>query len=273
LIDTLKALNDSLTGTAPAGSLLWDKLRRSTTSGPRTSDLENDPAGSCRSTADLVDWSAMTTYEELFENNRRWVGESLARDPEHFVRLAEGQTPKFLFIGCSDSRVPADQITGTSAGEMLVHRNIANLVIYTDMNLMSVLQFAVEELKVEHIIVCGHYSCGGVRAAMDGHHHGLIDKWLRNIKDVYRLHRSELDAIADADQRSRRLVELNVEEQVFKVCSTSIVQRAWQHEERALHVHGWVYEIAEGLIRDLQVDPAGTTFEGAAGLYDYDDLG
>lgn len=209
----------------------------------------------------------MTSYEQLFENNRQWVSDHIAADPLHFERLADGQRPNFLFIGCSDSRVPADQITGTNAGEMFVHRNIANLVVYTDMNLMAVLQYAVEVLHVEHVIVCGHYGCGGVAAAVDGRFHGLIDKWLRNIKDTYRLHRDELNGIDDADHRLRRLVEVNVAEQVFKLCSTSIIQRAW-HDERALHVHGWVYDIRDGLIRDLEVDVE-REFADSAQIYDY----
>jgi carbonic anhydrase len=208
-----------------------------------------------------------TTYEQLFTNNRRWVEDQLARDPDYFERLAAGQRPAYLFIGCSDSRVNANEITGTGPGEMFIHRNIANVVVHTDMNLMSVLQFAVEVLGVDHVIVCGHYGCGGVLAAVDGHYHGLIDKWLRSIKDVYRLYRSELDAIDDPELRHRRLVELNVREQVYRICATSFVQRAWHHE-RQLHVHGWVYDIHEGLLRDLHVDPE-REFDGA-GVYDYD---
>jgi len=210
-----------------------------------------------------------TPYEQLFVNNRAWVAEQEAADPEFFARLAGGQSPDYLFIGCSDSRVNANEITGAGSGEMFIHRNIANLVVPTDMNLMSVLQFAIEVLHVEHVIVCGHYGCGGVRAAIDGHYHGLIDKWLRSIKDVYRLYRDELDAIADPDARHRRLVELNVREQVYKVCATSFVQRAW-HDERRLHVHGWVYDLHEGLLRDLDIDPE-HDFD-AASVYLYDDV-
>lgn len=210
-----------------------------------------------------------TPYEQLFANNRRWVAEQKARDPDYFERLAQGQTPRYLFIGCSDSRVNANEITGTANGEMFIHRNIANVVVHTDMNLMSVLQFAVEVLHVEHVIVCGHYGCGGVQAALESRYHGLIDKWLRNIKDVYRLHRVELDAITDPVKRAEMLVELNVREQVYKLCSTSFVQRAWQ-KERKLHVHGWVYDIRDGLLRDLQIDPD-REFEGL-GIYDYDDF-
>jgi carbonic anhydrase len=210
-----------------------------------------------------------TTYQQLFVNNRRWVGEQLANDPEFFHRLAAGQRPRYLFIGCSDSRVNANEITGVGSGEMFIHRNIANLVVHTDMNLMSVLQYAIEVLHVEHVIVCGHYGCGGVKAAMDHRYHGLIDKWLRNIKDVYRLYRDELDAIPDPTKRYERLVELNVREQVYRVCATSFVQRAW-HRDRRLHVHGWVYDIDDGLLRDLEVDP---DFDfSAAPIYDFDDL-
>ena len=210
-----------------------------------------------------------TSYEQLFANNRRWVAERLAEDPDFFERLAAGQSPKYLFIGCSDSRVNANEITGTAAGEMFIHRNIANVVVHTDMNLMSVLQFAVEVLRVEHVIVCGHYGCGGVKAALENTYHGLIDKWLRNIKDVYRIYRSELDAIVDDQKRYERLVELNVREQVYRVSSTSFVQRAWHHDRR-LHVHGWVYDIRDGVLRDLEIDPE-RDFDGHD-IYDYCDL-
>jgi len=171
-----------------------------------------------------VEANPATSYEQLFANNRSWVAERNAVDPGFFGRLAQGQTPRYLFIGCSDSRVNANEITGTQTGEMFIHRNIANVVVHTDMNLMSVLQFAVEVLQVEHVIVCGHYGCGGVQAALEHRYHGLIDKWLRNIKDVYRLYRAELDAISDPTERHERLVELNVAEQVYRLCSTSFVQ-------------------------------------------------
>jgi carbonic anhydrase len=207
------------------------------------------------------------TYEQLFVNNRRWVADQVAEDPDYFDRLALGQRPKYLFIGCSDSRVNANEITGTQTGQMFIHRNIANVVVHTDMNLMSVLQFAVEELHVEHVIVCGHFGCGGVAAAMEHRYHGLIDKWLRSIKDVYRLYRDELEAIPDEQKRYERLVELNVREQVYRLCSTSFVQKAWRHERR-LHVHGWVYDIRDGLLRDLEVDPE-LDFVGHE-IYDYD---
>lgn len=210
-----------------------------------------------------------TDYAQLFANNRAWVEAQTAGDPHFFERLASGQQPKYLFIGCSDSRVNANEITGTQMGEMFIHRNIANVVVHTDMNLMSVLQFAVEVLRVEHVIVCGHYGCGGVQAALENRYHGLIDKWLRNIKDVHRLYRDRVDAIADPTRRHELLVELNVREQVYKLCSTSFVQRAW-HADRRLHVHGWVYDIRDGLLKDLNIDPE-RDFDGH-GIYDYKDL-
>ncbi len=207
-------------------------------------------------------------YHQLLTYNRSWAAARVAEDAEYFERMARSQRPDFLFIGCSDSRVSAQELTGTHLGEMFVHRNIANLVVHTDMNLMSVLQFAVEVLEVGHVIVCGHHGCGGVRAAVDGQYHGLIDKWLRTIKDVYRIYSVELDAIDDPDERHRRLVELNVREQVFRLRSTSFVQRAVH--ARDLQVHGWVYDLEHGLLRDLEID-----FErdfGDIGIYRYDDL-
>lgn len=209
------------------------------------------------------------TYHKLFVNNRKWVEGKLDLNPDYFNHLAEGQSPKFLFIGCSDSRVHPNEITGTDAGEMFTHRNIANLVVHTDINLMSVLQYSVEVLKVEHVIVCGHYGCGGVRAAVDGMHHGLIDKWLRNIKDVYRIYFKELEAIDDPELRHKRLVELNVREQVYNLCMTSIIQRAWKHNKN-LHVHGWVYDMKKGLVKDLQIDVEQDF--GKFGIYEFKDL-
>lgn len=192
-------------------------------------------------------------YERIFVNNRRWVEEKKQANPQYFEDLSKGQAPQYLFIGCSDSRVPANEITGTEPGEMFVHRNIANMVVNTDINMLSVVQYSVEVLNVKHVIVCGHYGCGGVKAAIDHQYHGLIDKWLRNIKDVYRLHRDELDAIKDEEQRHRRLVELNVREQVLNLMKTSFIQR-----NRQLYgfpqVHGWVYDLREGLLKDLQLD-------------------
>jgi carbonic anhydrase len=192
-------------------------------------------------------------YNKLFENNRKWVTEKLSLDPEYFEKLALGQQPKFLWIGCSDSRVPASEITGTQPGDMFVHRNVANLVVSTDMNMLSVLQYAVEVLKVQHVIVCGHYGCGGVKAAMEDKNLGLINKWLRNIKDVYRLHRDELNGISNSNDRFKRLVELNVIEQVYNLHKTSIIQNAFARDA-SIHVHGWVYDLREGYIKDLEVD-------------------
>jgi carbonic anhydrase len=193
------------------------------------------------------------SYLRLLQNNKEWVEEQKKIDPEYFEDLASAQTPEFLWIGCSDSRVPANQVTGTKPGEIFVHRNIANMVVHSDMNMLSVLSYAVEVLKVKHIIVCGHYGCGGVLAAMGNKQFGLIDNWLRHIKDVYRYHHKELDAIEDMDKRGRRLVELNVIEQVNDLGKTSIVQNAWKNNQ-PLHIHGWVYDLKDGLINDLNVN-------------------
>jgi carbonic anhydrase len=194
----------------------------------------------------------METYKELLNGNKRWVAEKLNQDPDFFERLAKGQSPEVLWIGCSDSRVPANEITGTNPGEVFVHRNIANMVIHSDMNLLSVLDYAVNILKVKHVIVCGHYGCGGVAAAMTNEQYGLVDNWLRHIKDVYRLHHQELDAIEDHGERLKRFVELNVIEQVFDLSKTSIIQNAWRKRELPM-VHGWVYDIRTGIIEDLGV--------------------
>jgi carbonic anhydrase len=204
-------------------------------------------------TKDEIKEQIAESYKKLFVNNRNWVEKKLKMDPEYFQKLLAGQKPEYLFIGCSDSRVPANEITGTDPGEMFVHRNIANLVVNSDINMLAVLQYSVEVLNVKHVIVCGHYGCGGVKAALEGHQLGLIDKWLRNIKDVYRLHQAELDGIHNEEDKNRRMVELNVEEQVFNLMKTSYVQR-----NRELYgfpqVHGWVYDIAEGYIKDLEID-------------------
>lgn len=194
----------------------------------------------------------MDTYKELLKGNKRWVAEKLNQDPDFFERLAKGQSPEVLWIGCSDSRVPANEITGTNPGEVFVHRNIANMVVHSDMNLLSVLDYAVNILKVKHVIVCGHYGCGGVAAAMTNEQYGLVDNWLRHIKDVYRLHHQELDGIEDQNQRLKRFVELNVIEQVFDLSKTSIIQNAWRNRELPM-VHGWVYDIKTGIIQDLGV--------------------
>ncbi|RHX77620.1 SulP family inorganic anion transporter [Leptospira yasudae] len=200
-----------------------------------------------------LDVVAQQDYQRLFDNNRIWVEEKLAKDPDYFKNLALGQAPQYLLISCSDSRISVNEMTGTSAGELFVHRNIANLVIDTDMNLMSVLQYSVEVLKVKHIVVCGHYGCGGVKAAIDGKYHGLIDAWLRNIKQVYRINRKELSAILDENEKHERLVELNVREQVYNLCMTTIVQNAWA-QGNDLQLHGWVYDIKEGKILDLHIN-------------------
>jgi carbonic anhydrase len=191
-------------------------------------------------------------YNQLLDNNKKWVAGKLAQDPDYFTKLARGQKPPVLWIGCADSRVPANEIIGAEPGEVFVHRNIANMVVHSDMNMLSVLDYAVNVLQVKHIIVCGHYGCGGVQTAMTNKHVGLIDNWIRHIKDVYRLHRPELDAITDEAARFDRFVELNVFEQVLDLGKTSIVQAAWERGQE-VHVHGWVYAIQDGMIRDLKV--------------------
>lgn len=192
-------------------------------------------------------------YNSLLEGNKRWVKEKQSQDPEFFHTLSKGQNPQVLWIGCSDSRVPANEITGTKPGEIFVHRNIANMVVHSDMNMLSVLDYAVNILKVKHVIVCGHYGCGGVKAAMEnGQQYGIIDNWLRHIKDVYRLHQQELDSITDSKEKFDRFVELNIIEQVFDLSKTSIVQNAWK-ENFDLKIHGWVYDLKTGIINDLNV--------------------
>ena len=195
----------------------------------------------------------MAGISEILENNKQWVASKNAEDPEFFQRLANGQQPRYLFIGCSDSRVPASGITGTGPGEMFVHRNIANLVVHTDMNLLSVLQYAVEVLGVQDILVCGHYGCGGVAAAANNKQYGLIDNWLVNIRDVVRLHETELLRMKDDEQRLRRLVELNVIEQVRNLAKTNIIQNAMRGDKPP-RLHGLVYDIADGVLKDLNVD-------------------
>ena len=210
----------------------------------------------------------MYSYQKLLEENKIWAAEQVAKDPAYFTRLVDIQKPEFMWIGCSDSRVPANELTGSQPGEIFVHRNVANMVVHTDLNMLSVLQFAVEVLKVKHIIVCGHYGCGGVQAAMTQKSLGLINKWLRNIKDVYRLHRDEIDAIADETQRANRLVELNVREQVMNLAKTSIVQSAWKTENRP-DLHGWVYDLHDGIIKPVFEILAGDHIDP---LYEYDNL-
>lgn len=192
------------------------------------------------------------SYNALLSGNRQWVAEQLKEDPDYFKKLSQGQSPEVLWIGCSDSRVPANQVTGTKPGEVFVHRNIANVCVHSDMNMLSVLDYAVNVLKVKHVIVAGHYGCGGVAAALTNKQFGLIDNWLRHIKDVYRLHAHELDRITDQNAKINRLVELNVIEQSYNLCKTTIIQNAWKERED-LQVHGWIVDINTGLVKDLKV--------------------
>lgn len=195
----------------------------------------------------------MHTYEEIFNNNKKWVTEKTANDPNFFERLAKDQSPDFLYIGCSDSRVPANDIMGLEPGEVFVHRNIANLVVNIDMNVMSVIEYAVNHLHVKHIIVCGHYNCGGVKAAMVSKDLGLLNPWLRNIRDVYRLHATELNGIADEHLRYNRLVELNVQEQAINVIKTAAVQKSYLKNGYPM-VHGWVFDLNNGQLNDMNID-------------------
>lgn len=194
----------------------------------------------------------MNSLDHLFKNNRLWAADMTRDDPEFFRRLSEQQSPHYLWIGCSDSRVPANQIVGLMAGEMFVHRNVANVVVHTDLNCLSAIQFAVDALRVEHVIVCGHYGCGGVLAALQDSRLGLIDNWLRHVQDVQNKHRAEIEALKTEAERHRRLCELNVIEQVASVSQTTIVREAWSRGQN-LTVHGWIYDIADGLLRDLEV--------------------
>jgi len=211
----------------------------------------------------------MYSYEKLLEENKKWASEKTGQDPGYFERLSHIQTPEFLWIGCSDSRVPANEITGTQPGEIFVHRNVANLVINTDVNLLAVLDYAVAHLKVKHVIVCGHYGCGGIRAAATKtDFKPVLNMWLRNIKDVIRHHRGELSLIADEEQYLDKLVELNVQEQVFNLAKTSIIQRAWKQELRP-DLHGWAYGLKDGIIKPVYEMKAGTHIDP---LYEYDNL-
>ncbi len=211
----------------------------------------------------------MESYSKLLLENKAWAAEKVTDDPEFFSRLEHLQTPEFLWIGCSDSRVPANEITGTQPGEIFVHRNIANMVVHTDVNLLSVLDYAVVHLKVKHIIVCGHYGCGGVKAAMTNHDFNqVLNMWLRNIKDVYRRHSDEIDAITDETSKTDRLVELNVVDQVSNLAKTSIIQRAWK-KGNTPHLHGWVYRLSDGIIKPVSEVKAGSRIDP---LYEYDDL-
>ncbi len=191
-------------------------------------------------------------YKNLLDKNKEWVANNLEKDPDFFNRLSKGQQPPILWIGCSDSRVPANEIIGAPPGEVFVHRNIANMVIHSDMSMLSVLDFAVNVLKVKHVIVCGHYGCGGVKAAMSNKQIGLIDNWIRHIKDVYRMHQDELNSISNEEERFNRFVEVNVKEQVLDVAKTSIIQNAWSKGQE-IHLHGWVYDINDGIIDDLNI--------------------
>ena len=192
----------------------------------------------------------MLPFERLLLENKAWAAEKLETDPEYFLRQSKDQSPEFFWIVCSDSRVPANEVTNTEPGEIFVHRNVANLVVNTDLNLLSVLQYAVEVLKVKHIIVCGHYGCGGVKAAMTQKSYGIINKWLRNIKDVYRFHRDEIDGIQDEQKRVDRLIELNVKEQIHNLAKTSIVQKAWINRQGPT-LHGWVYRLDDGILNNI----------------------
>lgn len=192
----------------------------------------------------------MEAYKKLLLGNLAWAADKTQAQPEYFKNMSEGQKPDFLWIGCSDSRVPANEVTGSDAGEMFVHRNIANLVVHTDMNMLSVLQYAVEVLKVKHVIVCGHYGCGGVQAAQTHSSYGLINKWLRNIKDVYRLYEDELRLLNNPEKRTNRLVELNVLEQVSNLAKTTIVQKSWKESQAPL-LHGWVFDMKTGLLKEI----------------------
>lgn len=193
----------------------------------------------------------MRLLNHLFEKNQTWAGNIRAKQPDFFEKLSQQQSPEYLWIGCSDSRVPANEIVGLLPGEMFVHRNVANIVVHTDFNCLSVIEYAVEVLKVKHIIVCGHYGCGGVNAALNNSNLGLIDNWLRHIKEVWTKHEKELSAIADKGKQLNRLCELNVIEQVYNVCNTTIVQKAWDRNQQ-LAVHGWIYALQDGLLRDLK---------------------
>ena len=192
-------------------------------------------------------------YKKILDNNKKWVENKLAVSPNYFKNLADGQNPPLLWIGCSDSRVPANEIIGAEPGEVFVHRNIANMVVHSDMNMLSVLDYAVNALKVKHVIVCGHYGCGGVKAAMGNSSIGIIDNWIRHIKDVYRFHQQELDAITDEKERFNTFVEINVKEQVLDLAKTSIVQNAWKNGQE-LSLHGWVYGLNDGYVTDLGVN-------------------
>lgn len=219
--------------------------------------LVNENDSTPAADAEAIKTRQAASYEAIMNGNRNWAAARLKDDPEYFKNLAKGQSPEILWIGCSDSRVPANEVTGTKPGEVFVHRNIANVCVHSDMNMLSVLDYAVNVLKVKHVIVAGHYGCGGVAAAISHKQFGLIDNWLRHIKDVYRLHSYELDRITDQEQKLNRLVELNVSEQVYNICKTSTIQNAWK-QRTDLEVHGWVIDLSTGLIKDLKVSSDGS---------------
>lgn len=195
----------------------------------------------------------MTAYEQLFENNKKWIASMKEKDADFFEKLSQNQTPEFLYIGCSDSRVPANEIMGLEPGEVFVHRNVANIVASVDLNVMSVINYAVAHLNVKHIIVCGHYNCGGVKAAMMPKDMGILNPWLRNIRDVYRLHQAALDGIQDEHERYNRLVELNVQEQAINVIKTAVVQKSYVKNKYPM-VHGWVFDLKTGVLKDLRIN-------------------
>ncbi|MBV6439484.1 MAG: carbonate dehydratase [Haliscomenobacteraceae bacterium CHB4] len=211
----------------------------------------------------------MKHYERLLLENKSWAKVKVQEDPQFFERLVNIQRPDFLWIGCSDSRVPPDQITQTQPGEIFIHRNVANLVVHTDLNMLSVLQYAVEVLEVKHVIVCGHYGCGGVKAAMSRHSFGIINKWLRNIKDVYRLNAQEIDVLPTEEERVNRLIELNIKHQVLNLAETSIIQASWKKFNRP-YLHGWVYDLHDGLLKPISEMPPNTPLPYP--IYQFDNL-
>ena len=211
----------------------------------------------------------MKPYEVLLHDNKHWAARKKAEDPAFFERLLHVQSPEFLWIGCSDSRVPPDQITQTEPGEIFIHRNVANLVVNTDVNLMSVVDYAVNHLKIKHVVVCGHYGCGGIKAAMSNtDFNQVLNMWLRNIKDIYRIHRKELEAITDEESRVNRMVEINVKEQIFNLAKTAMIQRAWSNDQRP-DLHGWVYDLHDGLIKPVIEMKAGADLDE---LYEFEGL-
>ena len=211
----------------------------------------------------------MKPYEVLLHDNKHWAARKKAEDPAFFERLLHVQSPEFLWIGCSDSRVPPDQITQTEPGEIFIHRNVANLVVSTDVNLMSVVDYAVNHLKIKHVVVCGHYGCGGIKAAMSNtDFNQVLNMWLRNIKDIYRIHRKELEAITDEESRVNRMVEINVKEQIFNLAKTAMIQRAWSNDQRP-DLHGWVYDLHDGLIKPVIEMKAGSDVDE---LYEFEGL-